>query len=399
VRRVVITGAGLAGFRTARALRDGGFTGRVTVVGDERHHPYDRPPLSKQLLAGTVSSAGCRLPGAVDDIEWQLESAAVRLIVDDARVQLSDGSAMAFDDLVVATGRRARPWPGPSPKRGVHTLRTIDDVVAIRAATSPGARVVIIGSGFVGCEAASTLSVQGVDVVVTSIDPYPMPVMGPHVGATTRELHAEHGVRWRLGVSVDAIEGHATPSGVRLSTGEVLDADVVLVAIGSLPNSEWLADTELDLTGGVVHVDDTCRALDGHGQVVANTWAAGDVAAWRHRDGSDSASIEHWSNARDMADNVAANIIGRSKDIKLTSVPAFWSDQYDVKIKSVGYLRGADELVTVDERPERRALLVEARRSGVVIGAIGLNMNRAVLDYQRELRSAALYATPDENRR
>ncbi|OMC33128.1 hypothetical protein A5742_14630 [Mycolicibacterium fortuitum] len=390
-RRAVIVGAGLAGFRAARALRDGGFAGSVVLVGDEPHYPYDRPPLSKQLLAGTFTAEDCRLAGEVDDIDWRLGSAASSVSTDDRRLVVTDGSELEYDELVIATGRRARPWPGPLPLSGVHTLRTVDDVAGLLAAVRPGTRVVIIGAGFIGCEVAATLRARDVDVTVTSVDPYPMPVMGPEVGARSRDLHEKHGVHWVLGRSVQAIEGNEAVTGVRLDSDELLLADVVLVAIGSVPNSEWLAGTGLSLTGGVVQVDTACRALDLGGEAVPGVWATGDIASWKHRDAQASVCIEHWSNARDMADVVAHNIIG-DEERHIASIPAFWSDQYDVKFKSVGYLRGADELVVIEDDPQRNAMLVEARRGGVVIGAIGLNRNKAILGYQRTLRAASAVA-------
>lgn len=388
MRHVVVVGASLAGFRVGRSLRDAGFTDAITLIGDEEHLPYDRPPLSKALLAGNVSDDQCRLPGRTDDLTWRLGVPVHGVEFDRRAVTLADGTEQPFDDLVIATGRRARSWPGRKPATGVFTLRSLGDVASFAAAAVPGSRVVIIGAGFIGCEVAATLRARDVEVTVVDVSATPMPVIGPEAGAHARQLHERHGVRWRLEASVDAIEGEDRVTGVRLGDGEVLDADLVLVSIGSVPNTEWLANSPLDVDSGVVRVDPLCQALDRSGTPIAGVWAAGDVAAWIHPHSEGHVCVEHWSNARDMGDRVAANLVLDGSDRKpLTSVPAFWSDQYDVKIKSVGYLRGADELAVVAEDTDRNSLVIEARRGSEVVGAIGFNATKAVLGYQRALRS------------
>ncbi|MBO0727690.1 MAG: FAD-dependent oxidoreductase [Acidimicrobiaceae bacterium] len=388
---VVIVGAGLGGFRVARSLRDAGFTGAVTVVGDETHLPYDRPPLSKQLLAGTFAPEQCRLAGETGDIEWVLGRAALGADLEERRLILEDGSVLGFDHLVVATGRRARPWPCPTPA-GVHTLRSLGDVAAFDADLVDATSVVIIGAGFVGCEAAATLRGRGLDVTVIDTQELPMPVIGRAAGAAAKRLHEEHGVRWRLGEGVAGFEGAPHVSAVRLASGELLRADAVLVSIGSLPNTEWLEGTRAASIAGVLPVTGEGEVIGEDGAAIPGLWAVGDVAAWAHPHSPGPVCIEHWSNARDMAAAVATNILaemeGRPHERKaLSSVPSFWSDQYDVKFKSVGLLRAADELVVVEEAPERHGLLVEARAGGRVVGAITLNMPRAILTYQRELRA------------
>lgn len=385
---VVVVGASLAGFRVGRSLRDAGFAGEITLIGDEKHLPYDRPPLSKQLLAGNVTDEQCRLPGRTDDLTWRLGVPVDGVDFDRRVVRLADATSQPFDDLVIATGRRARKWPGRQPAWGVHTLRTVGDVAAFTTAVFAGNRVVIIGAGFIGCEVAATLRARGVDVTIVDVSETPMPVIGPEAGARAMQLHERHGVHWRLGTGVEAIEGEERVTGVRLASGELLDADVVLVSIGSVPNTEWLTGSPVALHGGVVHVDPTCQTLNSTGTPIPGVWAAGDVAAWVHPHAGTHVCVEHWSNARDMADRVAANLLLEGPDrTALTSVPAFWSDQYDVKIKSVGYLRAADQLVVVAEDPERNSLVLEARRGDEIVGAVGFNANKAILGYQRSLRA------------
>ncbi|KQY58253.1 hypothetical protein ASD11_00855 [Aeromicrobium sp. Root495] len=387
VGRVVIVGAGLAGWRAAQALHGADFTGEVVVVGDETHRPYDRPPLSKQLLAGTFSTDDCMLAGEAPDATWRLGVAAAGLDRDASELVLADGERLPYDRLVVATGRRARDWPGEVPASGVHTLRSFEDVVQLEASLSPDSRVVIIGAGFIGCEVAATLRARDLSVTIVDVADQPMPVLGAEAGERAVRLHESHGVQFRLGSGVKVIEGAERPSAVVLEDGESLPADVVLVAIGSVPNTEWLDGSGLRLDRGVLVCDETGTVLDESGRPVRDVLAAGDVAAWPHPHASGAVCIEHWSNARDMGDRVATNaLLDHEEREAIVSIPAFWSDQYDVKIKSAGYLRGADALKLVSEDPEKPALLVEALRDGEVIGAIGFNMNRAMITYQRNLR-------------
>lgn len=389
VRRVVVVGAGLAGWRAAQALDASDFAGEVVVVGDESHRPYDRPPLSKQLLAGTFSTDDCMLAGEAPSVTWRLGVPVAGLDRDASEVVLADGERLSYDRLVVATGRRARSWPGEAPSSGVHTLRSFEDVTRLEAALTPESRVVIIGAGFIGCEVAATLRSRDLPVTIVDVADQPMPVLGPEAGARAVRLHESHGVQFRLDSGVSLIEGDDHVTGVVLEDGETLPADVVLVAIGSVPNSEWLDGSGLKLDRGVVVCDETGTVLDESGAPVPDVLAAGDVAAWPHPHASGAVCIEHWSNARDMGDTVATNALVEHADrAPIVSVPAFWSDQYDVKIKSAGYLRGADELVLVSEDPEKPSLLVEALREGEVLGAIGFNMNRAMIGYQRNLATS-----------
>jgi len=392
VRDVVVVGGGLAGFRFAQSLRETGYDGQLTVVCDEEHLPYDRPPLSKQLLSGTFSEEQCFLPGDAPDVTWRLGSRAARLDRERRVVVLESGDEVPYDGLLIATGRRAREWPGRLPRTGVHTLRDLSDTAAFRASISPGARVVIIGAGFIGCEVAATLRAEGVDVTVVDVSAHPMPVMGSEIGARAASIHESHGVRFRLGHGVAEIEGDATVTGVLLDDGERLEASVVLVAVGSVPNSEWLSDAGLALQRGVVECDATCSVLDSDGNVVPDIMAAGDVAAWPHQHGEGAVCIEHWSNARDMADLAGRNLLLAPEDrlpmASLAAVPTFWSDQYNVKIKSAGFLRAADRWTIVSEDVEKPSLLVEGHRGDVLVGAVAFNMNRSIINYHRALAEA-----------
>ncbi|MGQ4600631.1 FAD-dependent oxidoreductase [Nocardia sp. R6R-6] len=386
-RDVVIVGAGLGGFRCAQSLRRGGFPGTITVIGDELHRPYDRPPLSKQLLGGSYSAEQCMLAGEIEDVQWRLGVAARGLDAGARTVALTDGSTLDCESLVVATGRRSRGWRGAVPSRGVHTIRSLDDVADLRRDLVEAKRVVVIGAGFIGCEAAATL--RGADIAVDVVDvaSAPMTVLGPQAAAYARAAHEEHGVRFFLERGVDRIVGDERVRAVELDDGTRLPADVVLVAIGSIANTEWLEGSGLMLRGGTLVCDDTGAVLNSAGDPIDSVFAVGDVASWPHPHAQDAACIEHWSNARDMADVVAGNLL-RPRGVSraaIRSVPSFWSDQYDLKIKSVGLLRAADEFTVIEDRPSKRAILIEGRRRGTPIAAIAFNMNRAIVRYQREL--------------
>lgn len=389
MRDVVVVGGGLAGFRFAQSLRETGYAGTLTVVCDEEHLPYDRPPLSKQLLAGTFTEEQCALPGDAADVTWKLGRRATRLDRERKVVVLDDGDEVTYDGLLIATGRRARQWPGELPASGVHTLRDLSDTAAFRQSISTDSKVVIIGAGFIGCEVAATLRAEDVDVTVVDVSAHPMPVMGAEIGARAATIHESHGVKFRLGRGVSRIEGTDAVTGVLLDDGERLDADVVLVAVGSVPNSEWLTDAGLSMDRGVVVCDASCSVLDADGNVVPDIFAAGDIAAWPHHHGEGAVCIEHWSNARDMADLAARNIgtepESRGTMAALASVPTFWSDQYNVKIKSAGFLRAADRWTIVSEDPEKPSLLVEGHRGDELVGAVAFNMNRSIITYHRSL--------------
>jgi NADPH-dependent 2,4-dienoyl-CoA reductase/sulfur reductase-like enzyme len=382
--RIVIVGGGLAGHRAAEALRRAGHAGELVLVGDETHRPYDRPPLSKQVLAGAMPAEGTRYAVSEDlDVSWSLGRAAVGLDLERQVVRVEGGDEVPYDGLIITTGRRARPWPGLPQAEGFHTLRSLDDAAAFGAAVTPSARVVIVGAGFIGCEVAATLHGLGVEhVSVVDVAPFPMPVLGTEVGARAIALHERHGVKLHLAAGV---AGFAVADGrvaaVELTSGERIDADVVLLALGSAPNTEWLEGSGLTLDKGAVLCDEHCIAVG-----TTNVAAAGDVAAWPHPQADGPVCIEHWAIARDMAATAAANLLAAPEDrTPFATVPTFWSDQYDVKMKSAGLLATADRFVVVDEDPEKPSLVVEARRGDELVGAIVFNRNKAIIGYQRTL--------------
>jgi NADPH-dependent 2,4-dienoyl-CoA reductase/sulfur reductase-like enzyme len=387
MRRLVVVGAGLAGHRAAQAARRQGFDGELWMVGDEIHEPYDRPPLSKQLLAGSIEHTETFYKSAELDIKWVLGHAATGLDLERGVVKLADHEDLPYDGLVLATGRRAREWPDLPELEGFYMLRSLDDTKTLAQAVKPSSRVAIVGAGFIGCEVAATLRGLGVEeVTLIDIAEHPMPVLGPEIGRRASALHERHGVNLRLGTSVAAFEGDDRVEAVALEDGRRVEADIVLIALGAVPNTEWLEDSGLELVRGAVRTDEYCIAAG-----TENVAAAGDIALYPHPGSPEPICIEHWSNARDMGAVAATNLLaGPDSRQEFLAVPTFWSDQYDVKIKSAGLLALADSYTVVEEDEEKPSLVVEAHKDGELIGAIVFNRNRKIIEYQRRLKDSLL---------
>ena len=394
MRQVLIVGAGLGGLRAAQRLRERGFDGDITIVGDEQHKPYNRPPLSKQVLAGEQDCTECTFDHDDAQANWILGNRAVGLDIERRAVALQDGSHLSYDGLIIATGRRARPWPTALPPlRGFHTLRGIDDTCAFAAEAVPGRRVVIVGGGFIGCEVAATLRQRGLtDVTIIEIAPHLVSVLGARVGDFAGELHRKHGVVVECGIGVKSFHGDAAGriASVELADGRHLRSDVVLLALGSMPNTEWLNDSGLVLDAGAVVCDPYCFALERDDIV-----AVGDVATWTHLGVGRPVRVEHWSNAVEMGRAAADNLLaGRGCAEPFTPVPTFWSDQYDVKLKAAGFASLADDYVVVERDDDAGKLVVEASHHGKPIAAITCNHTKAYLKYRSQLKQA-LEGTPE----
>ncbi|MFD3590865.1 NAD(P)/FAD-dependent oxidoreductase [Streptomyces sp. NPDC058683] len=352
MNRIVVVGASAAGLAAVETLRREGYDGTLTLVGDELHPPYDRPPLSKQVLAAewAPDRVVLRAPTELDSLglELRLGAAATGLDVADRTVRLADGSLLPYDGLIVATGVRPRRLPG----EGAHVLRTVDDALTLRERIGPGQRLVVVGAGFLGAEAAAVAWKLGAQV--TLLEPAPVPLahaVGEEVGRVLTRAHLQRGVDLRTGVSVTEV----TEDGVRLADGETIDADEVLVAVGSLPNVEWLAGSGLSVGDGVI-CDEYCEAAK-------DVYAAGDVARWYNPLFGVSMRIEHRTNAAEQGMAAARNLLNPEARKPFAPVPYFWSDQYDMKIQAYGYLRGHDEVRVVEgELAEGR--FVAAYRTG-----------------------------------
>ncbi|GAA2665648.1 NAD(P)/FAD-dependent oxidoreductase [Streptomyces vastus] len=374
-RRIVVAGASMGGLRAAEQLRAVGWAGAITVVGDEPHMPYNRPPLSKEVLAGKApfESLAFTPKASAADVEWRLGTKVVAARLAERTVGLDDGSALSYDGLVVATGMRPRRLRCPGPLAGRHTVRTLADARGLRAElTRPGARVVVVGAGFIGCEVAATAVGLGVREA-TVVDPLPLPMVGPLGELLARALlkrHEERGVRFALGTGVAGFEGDDRVNGVVLADGSTLPADVVVESVGSVANTEWLQGNGLDLADGVL-TDEHLRA-GGHPEVVA----VGDVARFPNaRYDGVPRRVEHWSiptdTAKHAAKTLAAHLAGGNTELApFAPLPTFWSDQHDFRLQSFGAPGlGLDDVRVLDGEPDGDVLVgyhVDDRLVGVV---------------------------------
>jgi 3-phenylpropionate/trans-cinnamate dioxygenase ferredoxin reductase subunit len=374
---VVIAGASLAGMHAAHTLRHEGFDGRLTVIGDEPHEPYDRPPLSKQVLAGEWETDRIGLPAANEDldIDWRLGARAAALDVTNRAVKLVGGDVVGYDGLVIATGAQARWIPGADAFEGVHVLRTLDDCIAIRDVLDTGPRrVVVVGAGFIGSEVAATCRGRGLEVTVLEAAEVPLErALGASMGSVCGELHRDHGVDLRLGAGVEAFEGDRHVERVRLADGTAVEADLVVIGVGVRPATEWLETSGLALDDGVV-CDETCLVAPG---VVA----AGDVARWPSRRFGEVLRVEHWENAIQQGEAAARRLlVGEDAEPEVYDpIPWFWSDQYDRKIQLAGRSGADDQVEVVIGSTDEKRFVALYGRHGRVVGVLGMNRPRHVM--------------------
>jgi len=389
--RIVIVGASLAGLRAAEGLREEGFGGQLTIIGDEADEPYDRPPLSKQVLTGWVPAHHTKLPRLRKvDAQWRLGVPATALDRANQLVRLADGSEVHGDALLIATGVRARPWPNPQEAAlvGVHTLRTAADAARLHAALAAGPRrVLIIGAGFIGSEVASVCRGLGLAVTVTDRGPAPLSgALGGVIGAIAAELQRAAGVDLRTGVSVLALEGDAGGHvrRARLSDGSALDVDVVVASLGSIRNVEWLEGAGLAAGFWGVGCDAGCRAFDINGVVTNHVFVAGDIARAPHvLYDYEFLAMEHWDNAvlgaRVAAHNMVCDEVDRWAHLL---IPQFWSAQFGVNIKSVGVPSFGDEIVFTQGSVKDRRFAAAYGRRGRIVAAVTFDHGKW-LDYYR----------------
>jgi 3-phenylpropionate/trans-cinnamate dioxygenase ferredoxin reductase component len=380
--RLVIVGASLAGLRAAQAARKAGFDGELVMVGEERHRPYTRPPLSKELLAGEHTVDRVQLPCDELEAEWRLGAPGARLDRARRTVVLSDGDEVDYDRLILATGSRPRRWPGAGADLdGVHVLRDLDDALALRAAFDQRPRVVIVGAGFIGCEVAQTARKEDLDVTLIDVAPTPMLPLGPELGGWCAELHRDHGVDVRLGTGVAGLIGDGRVEAVELAGGERVPADIVVVGLGALPNTEWLADSGLTVDPGL-QCDDTLTAI-GDPDILG----AGDIVAWPHplAEG-ESIRIEHWTVAAEQGQLAGRNVLVAPDERKpYVAPPYFWSDQYDKKIQSLGLPGRAESIELLESTPDRSRLVYGGERDGRLVGIIAINAARRLGSYRMTL--------------
>ncbi len=390
LRCVVVVGASLGGLRTAEALRRLGYDGRLVLVGEEPHRPYDRPPLSKEFLRGERDAESIALakPERFEAVGLDLRLGRRALALDPRarEIALDDGERIRFDGCALATGCRPRHLPGTAELPGVHVLRTLDDAAAIRADLERGPRVAIVGAGFIGAEVAASCRQRGLDVVM--IDPLPTPLaasVGTGIGEVVARVHRDHGVELRLGTGVAAFEGAGHLERLRLSDGSAVAADVAVVGIGVVPNTEWLETSGLALDDGVV-CDET-TATNAPGVVVV-----GDVARFHNPLFGVSMRIEHWTHAVEQAGAAAETLLAAPGAAKpYAPAPFVWSDQYELKIQSAGWMLPGDETRVVHGSLAERRCVVLHGREGRLVGAVALNRVRQLMGYRRMIREGASF--------
>ncbi|WP_461061503.1 NAD(P)/FAD-dependent oxidoreductase [Streptomyces pseudoechinosporeus] len=382
MRTVAVVGASLAGLSAARSLRKQGYDGRLVVIGDELHRPYDRPPLSKEFLAGTIGEAELVLEADDEDLraEWLLGVRATGLDRTNRAIRLADGREVRADGIVVATGAAACTLPGSEGLAGVHVLRTLDDARSLRDELAGGGRLVVIGGGFVGAEVASTAYALGLDVTV--IEAASTPLAGPlgeTMGAIVSALHADHGVRLLCGVGVKGLSGERRVDAVLLEDGRSVSADIVVVGVGARPCVEWLEGSGIELDNGV-----KCGA-DGRTSL-AGVVAVGDCANWYDPRAGVHRRVEHWTGARERPDAAVATLLaGGAVEPGVPRPPYFWSDQYGVKIQFAGHAAGADSVTIEEGAADERNVLAVYRRAGQPVAALGMNQPRLFTRWRKEL--------------
>ncbi|MFH8626494.1 NAD(P)/FAD-dependent oxidoreductase [Streptomyces vietnamensis] len=381
MRTVAVVGASLAGLSAARALRKQGYDGRLVLIGDEPHRPYDRPPLSKEFLAGRVGEADLALEADGEDLgaEWLLGVRATGLDRADRSVRLADGRTVRADGIVIATGAAARTLPGSEGLAGVHTLRTLDDARALRDELVRGGRLVVIGGGFIGAEVASTAYALGLDVTV--IEAAPTPLAGPlgeAMGDVVSALHADHGVRLLCGVGVKGLSGERRVDAVLLEDGRSVPADTVVVGVGARPCVEWLEGSGVALDDGV-----TCGA-DGRTSL-AGVVAVGDCANWYDPHTGSHRRVEHWTGALERPAAAVATLLAHGEtEPGVPRPPYFWSDQYGVKIQFVGHAAGADSVTVEEGATDERSFLAVYRRAGTPVAVLGMNQPRLFTRWRKQ---------------
>jgi 3-phenylpropionate/trans-cinnamate dioxygenase ferredoxin reductase subunit len=397
---VVIVGGAMGGLRAAEALRKSGYAGALKIIGQEIHAPYNRPPLSKEVLSTVVTHEAVAFPqrAATEDVEWVRGVSAVAADLDAHTVTTDDGVQHPWRALVVATGLRARRLDLPELP-GRHSIRTLDDAIALRETLTEGCRLVVLGSGFLGCEVAATARKLGCEVTIVS--PSELPIMRPlgrELAAEVQRRHEAHGVNFRMGRSVTALLGDSHITGVVLDNGEQVEADVLVEAIGSDCNSEWLEGTGLDISNGVL-ADSAMRAVSSDGTVRDDVYVVGDIARFPHLMFDDvPRRIEHWNIPTDTGKRVGAVLAawlagdGSFDEVAaqpFTPMPTFWSVQFEIDLRAYGLPALADE-VRLLEGELTGDCVIGYYRGGRMIGVVGLGMQSALMPHRQLIAAGGI---------
>ena len=389
---VVIVGGGLGALRTAESLVAAGYGGEVIVVSDEKHLPYNRPPLSKEALKNgiEVDSLEFKRKSSADSITWILGDGAESVSLNNRTLTLNSGCEVVFDGLAIATGIRPRRLCIKGPIAGRHTLRTIENARTLRIALQNSGSLLVVGAGFIGCEVASTARLLGLSVKVVAIDEEPMiRPLGRDLGSDLRRRHEAQGVQFHLGLGIDAFLGDDFATGVRLSDGSEHFADVIVEAIGSIPNTEWLVGNGLDLSDGVI-VDASMRVIGTDIPVVA----VGDIAKYPHElFDATPRRIEHWNLPTETgrrAGKTLAALLAREAPLcePVNFIPSFWSDQYEYNIQSFG-MPGIADNERLSFGAWDQPLIVEYYRGDDLVGVVGIDSVPKLVPYRNLLMKRA----------
>jgi NADPH-dependent 2,4-dienoyl-CoA reductase/sulfur reductase-like enzyme len=386
MRTVVVVGAGLAGLSAASELRRLGWGGRLVIVGNERHRPYRRPPLSKDFLLAATSPA-LELPQAEEvGAEWRLGRVVAGLDLRRRTVTMLGGDEIPFDGLVIATGASARPAPAHLTHPRVAHLRSLDDATALRDRLTESRRVLVIGAGFLGTEIAAAAVQLGKEVALLDRASQPLlAAVGEHVGRDVAALHRGHGVHLRLEAQVRRLDGDRTTPRVHLDDGSTVAADLVVAALGSRPSTAWLSGSGLHVDGGVV--------VGRDGLAAPGVAAAGDVARWPHPLlDHEPVRSEHYSSAVDQGRQAARALLGDPLGDRSAPLPSFWSHQFDWRLQSVGFTGSRFDFTMVD-RDDAGRFTGEYRHRGRLVGAITNGRRRDLVAYRARLLDQASVAS------
>src|SRR6478735_5589028 len=386
MQTLAIVGASLAGLSAARAARAQGFTGRLVIIGDEPHRPYDRPPLSKDFLLGAITAEDLFLESDADELqaEWLLGAGAASLDASSRTILLRDGRSVTADGIVIATGAKARQLPILAGLSNVFTLRTVADAQSLAPELVPRSRMAVIGAGFIGAEVASAAASRGMEVTMIDTKAVPFAAqLGTEMGGVVAGLHAANGVELiSSAVIEDFYSGEGNVTGLRLAGGRYVAADVVVVGIGAEPNTGWLEGSGVELRGGVL-----CDAMGRTG--VPGIVAVGDCASWFDLAAGTHRRVEHWTGALERAALAVEALLDSDATPKPAKPHYFWSDQYGVKLQFAGHSAGYDRVEIEAGDVLTHSCLAVYYRGDVPVAVLGMNQPRLFTKWRRSLPATA----------